>query len=152
MKRPTVYRVFDGDDLLIYVGVTLSGTRFDQLRCESKWWAEADRIALQHFATWEEAVGAEQAAILAEHPRYNIFRGRASTDNVATKANNMKRQQVMDAVPDITGYITKRRAELIPWDRIAREVARQAGVTGLNIVTVRQLAIEQEEIAAEAAS
>lgn len=146
MKRPTVYRVFDSDDRLIYVGVTASGARFDQLRCERRWWAEADRIALQHFTTWEEAVEAEQAAILAEYPRYNIYRGRASTDNVAIRASAMKRQRVMDTVPNLIGYITKRRAELTPWDQIAAEVARRAGVTDLSAVTMRQLAVEQEEI------
>lgn len=152
MRRSTVYRVFDGDDRLIYVGVTLSRTRFDQLRCGSDWWAQADRIALQHFATWEEAVEAEHAAILAEHPRYNIFRGRASTDNVAIRANALKRQQVMDTMPNLVGFITKRRAELTPWDQIAREVAQRAGVTDLSVVTMRELAVEQEEDTAEQAS
>lgn len=150
MRRSTVYRVFDGDDRLIYVGVTLSRTRFDQLRCGSNWWAEADRIALQHFATWEEAVEAEQAAILAEHPRYNVFRGRASIDNVKIKANAMKRQRVMAAVPNLTDYITKRRTEFTPWDQIAREVASRAGETDLSVVTMRELAVEQEHIAEQA--
>jgi predicted GIY-YIG superfamily endonuclease len=67
-----MYRYFDADGALLYVGSTddlVARRRAHQKR--SVWWPLVDREAVERFDEMVEAQSAEVAAIRTEHPRYN---------------------------------------------------------------------------------
>lgn len=70
----TLYRFFNADGVLLYVGITgVGGSRWGQHAAEKAWWCEVAHTTTEHFATREEAAAAELAAIKAELPRHNII-------------------------------------------------------------------------------
>jgi len=71
-----VYRHFNQDGELLYVGAAMNG--FQRLlvhRDKSFWFREIAVVTIQHFATREEALEAENLAIASENPRYNVSGG-----------------------------------------------------------------------------
>lgn len=73
----TLYRLFDADDRLLYVGIAGNpGRRFQQHASSKAWWGEVDHVELAHCADREAAGIAERHAIITERPRYNIVHSR----------------------------------------------------------------------------
>jgi hypothetical protein len=73
MQPTCLYRYFDSEDRLLYIGITQNqGSRFQQHFATSAWFSKVHRATFQHFETREEALSAEQAAIVAELPIYNL--------------------------------------------------------------------------------
>jgi predicted GIY-YIG superfamily endonuclease len=71
-KRPTVlYRFFDAEDRLLYVGITCHLPRRLSEHQRKRWTDDAARVELERFTTREEALAAERAAIQTEHPSVN---------------------------------------------------------------------------------
>lgn len=71
--RHIVYRFFDEDDALMYVGLTSNmPARLASHRTQSWWASRITRVRLQVFPTPEAAADAEAQAIRAEHPRFNL--------------------------------------------------------------------------------
>lgn len=69
----TLYRFFNSESELLYIGITCQpGLRFKQHRRDKSWWHEVARIELEQFASRAELVEAEQRAVPAENPKYNI--------------------------------------------------------------------------------
>lgn len=67
-----VYRMFDAERHLLYVGRTgNAGQRFGD-HSMKRWFPLVATIELEWFATQAEAVLVERRAIRTEHPRYNI--------------------------------------------------------------------------------
>lgn len=84
MDLTTLYRFFNGGELL-YVGITNCVPRRMDEHGESKpWFMNATRITLEHFASRGDAEAAELAAIITEKPRYNV----RHTGRVPTSATN----------------------------------------------------------------
>lgn len=75
--RPTyVYRCYDADDRLIYVGCTVSPVqRMDQHRQTSWWHEQVARTRFIVFPNRDYALSMERQAIADENPRWNV-RGR----------------------------------------------------------------------------
>jgi excinuclease UvrABC nuclease subunit len=72
---PTVYRVYDEWDRLIYVGSTKQiAKRLVGHRYMSWWSGLTARVDVEHFDTMDEARAAEMEAIRTEDPAYNVFR------------------------------------------------------------------------------
>ena len=70
----TLYRFYDHDETLLYVGITANvERRLDKHRNRS-FWTSVARIDLQHFATRLEATDAETLAIRTESPVFNLSR------------------------------------------------------------------------------
>lgn len=70
---PTVYRFFDAEGGLLYVGMTLSyESRLSTHKSASPWWPRVARIELERFDTRREAMRAEFRAILGECPEFNV--------------------------------------------------------------------------------
>jgi hypothetical protein len=68
-----VYRLFGGDDLLLYIGVAkYFGRRWHQHAQAQPWWPEVRRQAVDWYPSRAEALAAETSAIKAEFPRYNV--------------------------------------------------------------------------------
>jgi hypothetical protein len=68
-----LYRFFDGEGRLLYVGMTINpGRRMDRHRTAKEWWTEVVEIRMEQFPDLDTLRVAERAAIVAEKPRYNI--------------------------------------------------------------------------------
>lgn len=72
-KKTQLYRHYDVDGNLLYVGISLSSVhRLSQHRQQSHWFEQIRRVDVQHFASRTEALEAEAIAISEESPRYNV--------------------------------------------------------------------------------
>lgn len=72
-KPHVLYRFFDADGVLLYVGISLHGIqRMSNHQTTQPWWSSVSRTSLEHFPDRESAREAERAAIASEGPRYNI--------------------------------------------------------------------------------
>ncbi len=75
-RLPTVYRCFDAEGALLYVGCTnVFLTRLFQQSTPSTrkpWWPRVVSITRETFPTMAEALVAERLAIQTEHPEFNI--------------------------------------------------------------------------------
>lgn len=71
--RPVVYRFFDANDRLLYIGSTGDlGQRAYAHRCRSTWWPKQVRVEIQDFSSLNAARAAEAEAIAAERPAHNV--------------------------------------------------------------------------------
>lgn len=68
-----LYRHFDEDNKLLYVGISLSTfNRLSQHKDHSDWFKKIKNVTIEHFQTREEAMAAERNAIKSENPKFNI--------------------------------------------------------------------------------
>ena len=72
--QPTaLYRFYDTDDNLLYVGITVElGWRWKQ-HARREWWRQVTRATVEHHPSRDEAAAAERTAIQQEHPRWNVI-------------------------------------------------------------------------------
>lgn len=69
----TLYRFYDADDVLLYVGISNNAyQRWQNHSYMKKWWPEVASAKFVSFATREEASVAEVQAIKNEQPKYNV--------------------------------------------------------------------------------
>jgi excinuclease UvrABC nuclease subunit len=91
MKKQTLYRFYDQNDNLLYVGITkFFEPRLKQHYKNAEWFFETAFVRLEHFATRQEVELAESFAIKTEKPRYNI-------------AKNPDKLEALDALAEIKG-------------------------------------------------
>lgn len=71
---PTIlYRFFDADDQLLYVGVAGTATqRWEQHAKEKGWWRDVAKTTVDHHPSRPSAMAAERNALRAEKPKYNV--------------------------------------------------------------------------------
>lgn len=68
-----IYRLYDVDSVLLYVGITWNPFNRWTLHARTKsWWLEVASADVRHCRTVREARAQETAAIHTEGPRYNI--------------------------------------------------------------------------------
>jgi hypothetical protein len=73
MAACTLYRHFDKEGVLLYVGISLSAVkRLSEHSKLSPWALDITSVTLEHLPTREEAIKAETKAIREEKPLYNI--------------------------------------------------------------------------------
>lgn len=73
-ERTAVYRFFDAEDQLLYIGITCQlARRISSHELEKTWWGEVARISVEHHPTRGGALAVESAAIQLERPRFNII-------------------------------------------------------------------------------
>lgn len=82
-RATAVYRFFDGDNRLLYVGITFNlGGRFRAHERSSQWWASQRSVRVVWRDARAEALAEEAAAIQAEKPIFNVAGTRAPTARV----------------------------------------------------------------------
>lgn len=70
-----LYRHYDKDDNLLYVGISLSPTyRLSQHKKNSHWFNEIARIDIETYSSREEALQNERKAINEENPKHNVMK------------------------------------------------------------------------------
>ena len=73
-ERTALYRLYDTDDRLLYVGIANNPERRWKQHAYEKadlWWHEVTDKTVEWFESREKAAAAEIIAIRAEYPRYN---------------------------------------------------------------------------------
>lgn len=71
-KPTTLYRAFDAEDVLLYVGVAAHwARRFAAHERYAEWFRLIVRVELVYYETRADALAAEYEAITCEHPAYN---------------------------------------------------------------------------------
>jgi Arm DNA-binding domain len=71
-SKCSLYRHYDVDGNLLYVGISLEPLRRQQKHMDTVDWRTAIfQIVIEPFATREDAIEAEESAIRNEHPKYN---------------------------------------------------------------------------------
>lgn len=72
IERSCLYRFYDVNDVLLYVGVTRDvSARFGAHRRDAAWWLEAARVEVTFHESMAAAEAAEAVAIVTERPLYN---------------------------------------------------------------------------------
>ena len=72
-ERTALYRFYDADGQLLYVGITdRPGRRWETHMRRKRWWPAVHRQTLEWHPDRETAMAAEVAAIVNECPRHNI--------------------------------------------------------------------------------
>lgn len=69
----SLYRMFDSDGVLLYVGITSSPKRLGQHQRNSAWWLAVARVEVEHYPTRADALAAEADAIRTEGPTHNVL-------------------------------------------------------------------------------
>lgn len=74
MSEPTkLYRHFDREGVLLYVGVSLNALqRLAAHRNSSHWFNQITRVEVETLPSREEALVAEREAVLNEKPKHNV--------------------------------------------------------------------------------
>lgn len=87
-KRATqLYRHFDKDGRLLYVGISLNAlSRLSQHKQAAGWFRQIARVEIEHFANLGAALHAERVAIRREKPIYNISKIAPGKDPVSVVA------------------------------------------------------------------
>lgn len=69
----TLYRFYDREDALLYIGLTINpGRRMEKHRATKPWWSDVARIEMEQHLDAASLANAERAAIVAERPLHNI--------------------------------------------------------------------------------
>ncbi|TPW95705.1 GIY-YIG nuclease family protein [Mycolicibacterium fortuitum] len=136
-----LYRIFDSDDSLLYVGATTNpALRFGAHSSVQPWWHTASKITLEHFPGASELAAAEVQAIRTEHPRFNRMhtdtpratsvRRRKDESRVFQRADGMWTGSV--ELPSINGRRRQRRVYSSDRDEAMRKLSalQEAVATG----------------------
>lgn len=71
-----LYRFFDADERLLYVGISLNAAkRASEHKKDKQWWSDVARMEVQHLdvSSRSEAEELERKAIRAERPVHNVM-------------------------------------------------------------------------------
>jgi len=106
-----LYRHFDKDGILLYVGISLSAlNRLGQHKDHSHWFDTISRVEIENFNTREEALVAESLAIFNEKPTHNIKQPRR-TQIMEDIARQNKAQYVIErsqmSREELTGRVVR---------------------------------------------
>lgn len=125
-RSHVLYRMFDADDRLLYVGMTASvETRLPEHRRSKSWWAQVATIKLEHFDCRADVEQAETLAIRSESPLFNIA-GREPEPHTPIRSIRIpeelwdglaavygKRQRAV-IINDLTSYLLRRPGVKMP--------------------------------------
>lgn len=103
-----LYRHFDSDGALLYVGISLSAIRRLCEHRQSPWTDNIANVTVEKFNSLEAAREAERAAIRTEKPRHNIAMANDIPDNVThvrALASRLRRSVTNRELLDIIEFV-----------------------------------------------
>ncbi len=121
----SVYKLYDADGRLLYVGVTRHGyRRLNQHAKEKPWWSEVVKAEFEHLPDTRSAFAREAVLIRTASPAYNIAQPRpvAPARRGAPRRVNegMKRPAVRQSARKATSLHPREEADLL--DRQTRRI------------------------------
>ena len=139
MSLFTLYRFYDTDDVLLYVGLSINpGKRFEKHRHTKPWWRDVDRIEIQHFDDLDSLRAAERKAIEDEQPLYNIrMNTRRQPDDLIWICDVCR-----EPVEDDGGWVTISYAEISEHqrqDKLIEARAEERAGGGLKIYSLADI-------------
>lgn len=125
MSQPTtLYRFFDADGQLLYVGISARGAaRWSEHAGDKPWWPKVAQTTTEHFASRPEAAAAETEAIRTERPRHNVV---GSTSRKRRSSLTLDDEQALAS-------IRTRRASLLADEIVAVKQASANGASSYAI-------------------
>lgn len=93
VNGPTsLYRYFDVDGRLLYVGITSASTlRMLHHAHGSAWWTKVRSASFKHYRTRDQALAVERKAVVAEEPLYNrAFTPQRSLARLTTRLHRVE--------------------------------------------------------------
>jgi predicted GIY-YIG superfamily endonuclease len=92
-----LYRHFDKDDTLLYIGVSLNPfKRLNDHKKQSSWFAKISNVTVDKYPNREEVLKAERHAIITEKPLYNIRHKNGCLEK--------KQPEVVEPLEELTYY------------------------------------------------
>lgn len=86
MSSQALYRFYDSDGVLLYVGISKSWTdRLVQHRRDKVWFGHVARVDVAYYKDRDAVLDAEQEAIRRERPVHNIVHNNLTTDRRADR-------------------------------------------------------------------
>jgi len=111
----TLYRFYDKDMTLLYVGITQRGSnRFDEHSSDQLWWQYSDTVQLEHFDTREQVSRAEKRAIKNESPVFNVQHSRRRDVLLNDYLSKRIREEYEDTAPIATNPPAAAPADFVP--------------------------------------
>lgn len=105
-EKTELYRHFDKNNTLLYVGVSLSyASRLAQHRDHAHWFQEVDTVKIERFSTRREALDAEKRAVVSENPRCNIQLRKTAAEIVRENRRLRSEQSKSDSRLNLTGKV-----------------------------------------------
>jgi predicted GIY-YIG superfamily endonuclease len=111
--KTSLYRHFDKDGTLLYVGVSLSHfARLQQHKSASMWFDKIANVTIEQFETRAEALRAETKAIINEKPLHNI-RKQGDPEPPPKKFDDARRELTFRVVSLRPLYTVQQAKELL---------------------------------------
>lgn len=149
-----LYRHFDADGKLLYVGISLSAiNRLGQHKDNSHWYSKISRVDIEKFDSREEVVAAERKAIKEENPAHNISRPKQvdainryqeSKDDIIKRTVNFNATYTLDraasilntSLPAIKRYIDNNElsAIVISEKKVGDKIQKKRIITGWQLI------------------
>lgn len=132
-----LYRFFDADGVLLYIGKTVNpSARFKEHCSVKSWWQEVSHIRLEHQQSLGELNEAERIAIQTEHPKYNRINNSAAISAAKIVSLNSAGKNLAD--------VRAARDEAFKKAKLEAITASEAGVT--EVAIARTLGVDRMTI------
>jgi predicted GIY-YIG superfamily endonuclease len=108
MTKPHVlYRAFNAQGQLLYVGITMNpGNRFAQHSDEKPWWTDVADIRVEHFGSRDRVLAAEREAIKTEQPLFNVMHNAGNrVSHISSKRQALENQGRVCFFKDMSGRL-----------------------------------------------
>jgi excinuclease UvrABC nuclease subunit len=105
-ERTALYRLYDAEDRLIYVGITSNPkARWAAHSRDKHWWPEVARKSVEWFETRKSAGRIEKIEVEEERPLYNkVFNGTERRTELYNQELKRKRQEPEPEPDPRAGY------------------------------------------------
>jgi predicted GIY-YIG superfamily endonuclease len=109
-KPHVLYRAYDAQGVLLYIGITMNpGNRFAQHSEDKPWWADVAEIRVEHFGSRKRVLAAERAAIQAERPCFNVIHNSGNVvSHISPRQRLVENQGRMCFFRDSSGYLKRK--------------------------------------------
>jgi predicted GIY-YIG superfamily endonuclease len=130
MANHILYRHFDSDETLLYIGITNDvRNRFKQHDKEKEWWKDVRHCTFDHFPTRAALEEAEVEAIRNERPKYNVIHNQQSRIVLSSTPLNDRLAKLETKVNQLCEIIQNRKSNTPLPEWISKEQFLE--VTGL---------------------
>jgi hypothetical protein len=127
-KETTLYRHFDCDGKLLYVGISLDAlNRLAQHKFCSTWYSQIKSVTLERFPSRQGALQAEREAIIKEGPQWNIKHRKSAQEAMREAEKERLSRDRFGSIKTANGTLVQDVVQLRPLYTL-RDAAASLGV------------------------